>query len=187
MIAGVPNYLTLFRIAVIPIVIGLFYLQNKWGYWIAAGFFFVACITDFLDGYLARTWEQSTQFGQFLDPMADKLLVASTILLLVGFDHIKGLSLIPAIIILCRELLVSGLREFLAETHVSMPVTTLAKWKTTLQMTALGFLIPGDPSSRFSSLSSFGLFGLWIAALLTLLTGYDYLRAGLKHMSHDAT
>lgn len=144
--------------------------------------FIFACITDYLDGYFARTLKQTTRFGVFLDPIADKLLVAATILMLVGFDRIEGLSLIPAVIILCREILVSGLREFLAEVRVSVPVTRLAKWKTGIQMTALSLLIiehiPGFPLP----LEWIGIFGLWVAAILTLITGFDYLRAGLRHM-----
>lgn len=186
MLAGLPNYLTLFRIALIPVVAALFYLNSNLGYWIASFFFVIACITDYLDGYYARTLRQTTQLGQFLDPMADKLLVASTLLLLVGFDHIKGISLIPAIIILCRELLVSGLREFLAQTKMSMPVTSLAKWKTGLQMTSLTILIAATPLTDFLYLHVFGIFGLWISALLTLLTGYDYCRFGLSHISNTS-
>ncbi|MBN9412864.1 MAG: CDP-diacylglycerol--glycerol-3-phosphate 3-phosphatidyltransferase [Candidatus Paracaedimonas acanthamoebae] len=185
MLAGLPNYLTLFRIILIPVVAALFYLNSNLGYWIASFFFVIACITDFLDGYYARTLRQTTQLGRFLDPMADKLLIASTLLLLVGFDHIKGISLIPAIIILCRELLVSGLREFLAETKISMPVTQLAKWKTALQMTSLTILIAATPLTDFLYLRILGTFGLWASAILTLITGYDYCRFGLKYISND--
>lgn len=185
MLAGLPNYLTLFRIALIPVVAVLFYLNSNLGYWIASFFFVIACITDYLDGYYARTLRQTTQLGQFLDPMADKLLVASTLLLLVGFDRIKGVSLIPAIIILCRELLVSGLREFLAETKMSMPVTQLAKWKTGLQMTSLTILIAATPRTDFLYLHALGTFGLWSAAVLTLMTGYDYCKFGLRHISKE--
>ena len=178
----VPNVLTFMRIALIPVIVGLFYFDRPWSNWIAAFFFIIACITDYLDGYFARTLKQTTRFGIFLDPVADKLLVAATLLMLVGFGRIQGLSLIPAVIILCREILVSGLREFLAEARVSIPVTRLAKWKTGIQMTALSLLIietiPGIPFS----LDILGIGGLWIAALLTLITGFDYLRAGLKHM-----
>ncbi|AIL12809.1 CDP-diacylglycerol--glycerol-3-phosphate 3-phosphatidyltransferase [Candidatus Paracaedimonas acanthamoebae] len=185
MLAGLPNYLTLFRIALIPVVAALFYLNSDLGYWIASFFFVIACITDYLDGYYARTLRQTTQLGQFLDPMADKLLIASTLLLLVGFDRIKGISLIPAIIILCRELLVSGLREFLAETKMSMPVTPLAKWKTALQMTSLTILIAATPITNFLYLHALGIFGLWVSAVLTLMTGYDYCRFGLRHISNE--
>ncbi len=170
------------RIALIPVVVGLFYFDRPLSNWLAAFFFILACITDYLDGYFARILKQTTNFGVFLDPIADKLLVAATLLMLVGFGRIQGISLIPAVIILCREILVSGLREFLAEAHVSVPVTELAKWKTTIQMIALSLLIienvPGFPLP----IHLFGIIGLWIAALLTLLTGFDYLRAGVKHM-----
>lgn len=178
----VPNVLTFMRIALIPVIVGLFYFDRPWSNWIAAFFFITACITDYLDGYFARTLKQTTQFGIFLDPVADKLLVAATLLMLVGFDRIQGLSLIPAVIILCREILVSGLREFLAEVRVSVPVTRLAKWKTGIQMAALSLLIIETIPGVTFSLDPLGIVGLWIAALLTLITGFDYLRAGLKHM-----
>jgi cardiolipin synthase len=179
---SVPNALTLFRILVIPVVMGFFYLESEIGSWIAAICFLIACITDYLDGYFARTLHQETHLGSFLDPLADKLLIASTLLMLAGFGRIQGLSLIPAVIILCREILVSGLREFLAQTAVSLPVTTLAKWKTTLQMLALGFLILGDPFPEILPLPQFSILALWLSALLTLLTGYDYLFRSFKHI-----
>ncbi len=177
-----PNLLTFMRISLIPVVVGLFYFDRPLSNWLAAFFFILACITDYLDGYFARALKQTTRFGVFLDPVADKLLVAATLLMLVGFGRIQGISLIPAVIILCREILVSGLREFLAEAHVSVPVTQLSKWKTAIQMGALSFLIiehiPGIPIP----IDGIGILGLWMAALLTLITGFDYLRAGLKHM-----
>ncbi|MGI4850700.1 MAG: CDP-diacylglycerol--glycerol-3-phosphate 3-phosphatidyltransferase [Janthinobacterium lividum] len=177
---GLPNLLTLLRIALIPVVISLFYLQSSTGHYIAAALFILACVTDYLDGYYARIYHQTTDLGRFLDPIADKLLICSTLLLLVGFDQIKGLSLIPAIIILCREILVSGLREYLAEAHLSLPVSTLAKWKTGLQMTALSILIITQPGSAFFDLQPVGLTALWMSALLTLVTGYDYIKMGLQ-------
>ncbi len=177
-----PNLLTFLRIALIPVVVGLFYFDRPLSNWIVAVIFIVACVTDYLDGYFARTLKQTTRFGVFLDPVADKLLVAATLLMLVGFSRIQGLSLIPAVIILCREILVSGLREFLAEVHVPVPVTRLAKWKTAIQMVALTFLIVEDIPGFSVPISLIGTFGLWIAAALTLVTGMDYLRAGLKHM-----
>lgn len=180
----VPNLLTIIRIALIPVVVGLFYFDRPLSNWIVASIFIVACITDYLDGYFARTLKQSSKFGMFLDPIADKLLVAATLLMLVGFGRIQGLSLIPAVVILCREILVSGLREFLAEAHVSVsvPVTRLAKWKTAIQMIALTFLIIENIPGFFLPIAEIGTLGLWVAALLTLITGFDYLRAGLKHM-----
>ncbi len=182
-----PNLLTLLRIAVVPVVALLFFIPTEWSSWSAATLFILACITDFLDGYFARVLNKQTALGTFLDPIADKLLVASTLLLLAGFGRIQGLSLIPAMIILCREVLVSGLREFLAEIKVSVPVTRLAKWKTGLQMVALGFLVANGPAVHSNFLAVTGLYGLWIAAALTLITGYDYLKAGLPHiLNHSA-
>ena len=178
----IPNLLTIIRIALIPVVVVLFYFDRPLSNWIVASIFIVACITDYLDGYFARVLKQTSRFGMFLDPIADKLLVAATLLMLVGFGRIQGLSLIPAVVILCREILVSGLREFLAEAHVSVPVTRLSKWKTAIQMIALTFLIIEDIPGVFLPIAAIGTLGLWIAALLTLITGFDYLRAGLKHM-----
>lgn len=177
-----PNLLTFARIALVPVVVALFYFDRPLSNWIAAGIFIIACITDYLDGYFARTLKQTSTFGSFLDPMADKLLVSATLLMLVGFGRIQGLSLIPAVVILCREILVSGLREFLAEVNVPVPVTHLAKWKTTLQMIALSLLIIESIPDVPLPLHELGILGLWVSALLTLMTGFDYLRAGLKHM-----
>jgi cardiolipin synthase len=184
MMSELPNVLTLSRIAAIPVVIGLLFVGTPTGNWVALGVYTYACITDFLDGYVARVWEQQSNFGRFLDPIADKLFVAAILLILVGIDRITGAALLPAVIILCREILVSGLREFLAEARVGMPVNRLAKWKTTIQMVALGFLVTADSGPDFGPFTTLevGLYGLWAAALLTLVTGFDYLRAGLKHI-----
>lgn len=182
MLDSIPNRLTLFRILLIPIVVGLFYLDKPLGYLAAATLFLIACLTDFLDGYLARTFKQVTSIGSFLDPLADKLLVAAVLMMLAGFDRLPGLTLIPAIIILCREILVSGLREFLGKVNADLPVTDLAKWKTALQMVSLGCLIIADPDSMFSFAIYIGIPGLWLAAILTLLSGYDYLKQSLKYV-----
>jgi cardiolipin synthase len=136
-----------------------------------------------LDGYLARRWKQVTTIGTLLDPIADKLLVSSCLLMLAADGTIRGWALWAAIIILCREILVSGLREYLAELRVSVPVTNLAKWKTMMQLVAIGFLIAGDAGDRVLPYTSLiGATLLWISALLTLYTGYDYFRAGSKHL-----
>lgn len=181
-----PNVLTLARVAVIPLFVGLFFLESRTGQWLACGVFALAAITDFLDGYLARAMGQLSAFGRFLDPVADKLLVASALLMMVAFRQISGLSVLPAVIILCREILVSGLREYLAEVAVRLPVSRLAKWKTTIQMVAIGFLIVGDSAHPFLPaylpVRLVGEAGLWFAAAITLATGYDYLRSGLRHM-----
>ena len=182
MLKTVPMLLTLFRIAAIPGVVALLYLDTNLGRYLACTLFGIAAITDFFDGYLARAWSQQSKMGQFLDPVADKLLVAAALLMMAGFGQISGLVILPAIVILCREIMVSGLREFLAEIRVGIPVSTLAKWKTTLQMFAIGFLIVGDSGPEFLPTRLIGETGLWIAAVLTLITGYDYLHTGLRHM-----
>ena len=182
MLKTVPMLLTLFRIAAIPGVVALLYLDTNLGRYLACTLFGIAAITDFFDGYLARAWSQQSKMGQFLDPVADKLLVAAALLMMAGFGQISGLVILPAIVILCREIMVSGLREFLAEIRVGIPVSTLAKWKTTLQMFSIGFLIVGDTGPEFLPTRLIGETGLWIAAVLTLITGYDYLHAGLRHM-----
>ena len=182
MLRTVPMLLTLFRIAAIPGVVALLYLDTNLGRYLACTLFGVAAITDFFAGYLARAWSQQSKMGQFLDPVADKLLVAAALLMMAGVGQISGLVILPAIVILCREIMVSGLREFLAEIRVGIPVTKLAKWKTTLQMFSIGFLIVGDTGPEFLPTRLIGETGLWIAAVLTLITGYDYLHAGLRHM-----
>lgn len=182
MLLNLPNLLTLYRIAIIPILLIFLYADATWARWIALLLFISAGATDYLDGYLARNRGQVSALGRFLDPIADKLLVSAVILILVAVDRVTGLTILPALVILCREILVSGLREYLAEIQVPMPVSRLAKWKTTIQMVALGFLIVGDAGPAFLPVQTIGEVGIWLAALLTLVTGYDYLSRGLKHM-----
>jgi cardiolipin synthase len=182
---NLPNTLTLFRIAVIPGLVALFYLGGDIGNWLACGLFTLAGVTDFLDGYIARATKQQSAFGRFLDPVADKLLVAAALLMMVAFGHIAGLTILPALVILCREITVSGLREYLAGIRVSVPVSQLSKWKTTLQMVAIGILILGDSGPGAVPWREIGEIGLWIAAILTLVTGYDYLRSGLSHIDRQ--
>ena len=176
--------LTYARIAAVPALVAcFFFLEGNNARWLAFTIFTIAGITDFLDGYLARAWQQQSSLGAMLDPIADKLLVGATLMILVANQSISGWSLLAAIIILSREILVSGLREFLAELDVSVPVTQLAKIKTTTQLVALGFLIVG-PAGDFISpwITTTGLSLLWISALITLYTGYDYLKASLDHV-----
>lgn len=183
---SLPNLLTLSRICVIPVLLALLYFHGPLTRWIALVLFTFAGLTDYLDGYLARHRGEVSPFGRFLDPIADKLLVASVIVMLVAIDQLQGLIVIPAIVILCREILVSGLREYLAEIQVPMPVSRLAKWKTVLQMIALGFLIVGDSAGPPGwPVDAVGNTGLWIAAVLTLITGYDYLIRGLEHVNRE--
>lgn len=177
---NLPNWLTYFRIAVIPAVIVTFYMKGNTGYMLTAGLFAVASLTDWLDGYLARAWEAQSSIGRFLDPIADKLLVATCLLLLVSESRA---GIIPSIAIVCREILVSGLREFLAEIRVSVPVSRLAKWKTGVQMVAIFLLLLGGAGPAWMNAPVLGDGMLWLAALLTLVTGYAYLQTGWKHLS----
>jgi cardiolipin synthase len=179
-----PNLLTYSRILAVPVVVVLMLVERPFGNWLALGVFVAAGVTDILDGHLARRWGQQSSLGRILDPIADKLLVSAVLLMLVGVDTLRGLTLLPAAIILCREILVSGLREFLADIRVSVPVSRLAKWKTGLQMVTLGFLIVGDAGPEFGPLSTteIGVLGLWVAAVLTVVTGFDYLMASLRHL-----
>ncbi|MGE0109521.1 MAG: CDP-diacylglycerol--glycerol-3-phosphate 3-phosphatidyltransferase [Bdellovibrionales bacterium] len=184
MFKTLANKLTLSRIILIPLILLLLILPYKWAAWAALGFFAIAGITDWLDGYLARRENEVSRMGQFLDPIADKLLVASLLLVLVHMGRITGFSVLPALIILLREVAVSGLREFLADLRVSVPVSGLAKWKTTIQILALGFLIVGSENAPIWIPATFiGDVLLWLAGGLTVVTGYDYWRASLKHLS----
>ncbi len=188
---ALANLLTFSRIAAVPVVVGLMFWQSimdggLWLRWVALTVFIIAGITDVLDGYVARNYGQMTSLGRMLDPIADKLLVASCLLMLAAEETIRGWSLLAAVIILCREILVSGLREYLAGLNVSVPVSRLAKWKTVWQLVAVGFLICGEAGDKvFSIVTPTGLALLWLSALVTLYTGWDYLRAGLQHVIDD--
>ncbi len=185
---NLPNVLTYSRIVAVPLVVACMYwselLQGGQSLrWVALAIFITAGITDILDGYVARMWSQQSSLGRMLDPIADKLLVSSCLLMLAADGTIRGWSLWAAIIILCREILVSGLREYLAELRVSVPVTRLAKYKTTAQLVAIGFLIAGEAGDEiFAHTTLTGLTLLWISALFTLYTGWDYMRAGVRHI-----
>jgi cardiolipin synthase len=183
---SLPNLLTYGRLVGVPVVAGLILWGGDAARWAALALFIGAAITDFFDGYLARRWGQQSALGRMLDPIADKVLVAVVLLVLSADKTIDDAHLWAAVIILTREVLVSGLREFLAELRVSVPVTKVAKWKTTVQLIAVGFLIAGPAGDKIVPyVSEFGLFCLWIAAALTLYTGYDYCRAGIGHVMDD--
>ena len=185
---SLPNILTYARIIAVPLVVLCFFVEGRLqstdtARWWAVVIFVVASITDFFDGYLARIWKQTSNIGRMLDPIADKLLVSACLLLLAADGTIAGWALWAAIIILCREILVSGLREYLASLKVSVPVSRLAKWKTTVQMFSIVFLLAGPAGDKVIPYATeFGLLMLWVAAILTLWTGWDYFRAGLKHV-----
>jgi CDP-diacylglycerol---glycerol-3-phosphate 3-phosphatidyltransferase len=180
---NLPNLLTYGRVVAVPLVVAcLFWPAIATMRWLALGIFIVAGISDFLDGYLARAWALQSSLGRMLDPIADKLLVSAVLLMLAADRTINSFSLWAAIIILCREILVSGLREYLAELKVSVPVSRVAKWKTFLQLVALGFLIAGPAGERLlPGTITIGLVLLWVSALLTLYTGWDYLQASIHH------
>ena len=196
---SLPNILTYARIAAIPVVIGCVFAQSildfpLWLRWVALAVFIAAGVTDYLDGYYARMWDQQSAFGRMLDPIADKIMVVAVIAMLVTTRQpgpnpelfsppiIWGFHIIPALVILLREITVSGLREFLAGLQVSVPVSALAKWKTALQMIALGALILAGAVPQWAWVHQVGLVSLWGAAALTVVTGWDYLRVGLRHM-----
>ncbi len=178
-----PNILTLSRIVTVPLLAAfLWWPEWRTGYAIAFAIYCLMGITDYFDGYLARAQGTVSKLGVFLDPIADKIMIAAVILMLVGKGVIADLHLIAALIILLREITVSGLREFLAQLQVSVPVSQLAKWKTTLQLVAFGALILGQAVPQYPWVALIGLVTLWSAAVLTAITGWDYLRVGLKHM-----
>ena len=183
-----PNLLTLSRILAVPILVFLLWRPAPLDYAITFVLYCVVGITDYFDGYLARAQGRISRLGQFLDPIADKIMVGAVLVMLISsrkanpMPEIAGLHIIPALVILLREIIVSGLREFLAELRVSIPVSALAKWKTAFQMIALGALILGGAMPEMPWVHTVGIVCLWLAAALTLVTGYDYLRIGLKHM-----
>jgi len=188
MLTDLPNILTLSRIAAIPVLVLLVAIGAPIANLLAAILFTIAAITDYLDGRLARERLQLSDFGRMLDPIADKLLVGATLMALVGFGHLPAYGIYPAIVIMLREILVSGLREYLAEIRVGLPVTRLSKWKTGFQMAALGLLLLHGNGACVIGLSWLhpGFIGgalLWVAAVLTLITGWDYLNAGLRHVT----
>ncbi len=186
MIWNLPNILTYGRILAIPAFVACFYFEGEAWRFTALGIFVAASITDFFDGYLARAWSQQSKLGQMLDPIADKLLVGAALIMLVSDDTIHDLSVIAAVIILSREILVSGLREFLAQLSVSVPVTKIAKFKTAAQLAALTFLLLAplvDNETTYGLVLGDSL--LWVAAILTIYTGFDYLRVGIKHLIEE--
>jgi CDP-diacylglycerol--glycerol-3-phosphate 3-phosphatidyltransferase len=185
---SLPNLLTLSRIFAVPILVFLLWRPAPLDYAITFVLYCIVGITDYFDGYLARAWGNISKLGQFLDPIADKIMIGAVLIMLISsrkanpVPEIAGLNIIPALVILLREIIVSGLREYLAGLRVSVPVSALAKWKTTFQLIALGALILGGAVPDQPWVHQVGIVCLWVAAALTLVTGYDYLRTGLRHM-----
>lgn len=184
---SLPNLLTYGRILAIPALVAiLFWPREDWMRWLALGIYTLAAVTDYLDGYIARAWSQQSAIGRMLDPIADKLLVCALLLMLVADGTIHGWTLWAAIVILCREILVSGLREFLADLKVSVPVSRVAKWKTTAQLLALGFLVAGPAGDKvLPHNTQIGIVMLWVAAALTIYTGWDYFNAGIRYLVEE--
>jgi cardiolipin synthase len=178
----IPNIITFIRIFLIPIILYLLFSENPNIVLIAGLLFIISSVSDYFDGYLARTLNQSSKLGALLDPIADKLLIASVIIVLVDTGVISNIHVVPAIIILLREIAISGLREFLAKLNTDMPVSKLAKYKTTFQMVSLSILIISLGFELNDLLWNIGLITLWIAAIITLLSGYNYMVKGLKHI-----
>ena len=182
----IPNYLTIGRIIIVPIFVFAFYLPGFYGDVIPFALFVIASFTDFLDGLLARMYKEESKLGELLDPIADKIIVAAALILLVMDGTIKNFEVIAAIIILTREILISGLREFLAIGKIKLPVSNLAKYKTFLQMFSISILLTGETGKRVINFQDYdaqtiGIILLWLSAFLTLFTGYEYLRKGIDH------
>lgn len=183
MMTGLPNILTASRIVALLPLIALLYVDAPWAAWSALALYVAAAITDFLDGYLARSMNEVSALGKFLDPISDKIFVASLLVALVGFGRLPDLWMIPAIVILMREFLIAGLREYLGPQNIQLPVSKLAKWKTAIQMTALGFLVIGPYGEVvLPATLAIGQWGLAAASVLTIITGGQYLKAGLEHI-----
>ena len=191
MLKKIPNILTIGRIIIVPFFVLAFYLPGFYGDLTAFALFVIASFTDFLDGMLARMMGEESKIGELLDPIADKIIVATALILLVMSGTIRHYEVIAAIIILTREILISGLREFLARGQIKLPVTNLAKLKTFLQMVAISLLLTGETGNKILNFQDYnaqtiGIILLWLSAFLTLYTGYEYLRKGIDHaMSED--
>ena len=183
MVRNFANMLTIMRILLIPVIIWLFFLDKPFGFITASVLFAIACVTDYFDGLIARATRVSN-FGAFLDPLADKLLVSSTLIMLAGFDRVSGVSLIPCVAIVCREILISGLREFLGKQGITVPVSRIAKWKTAIQMFSIGFLIAGNTITNLP-LYDIGVIGIWLAAVLTVISAYGYFYHSYKLISNN--
>lgn len=183
MLRQLPNILTISRIVLLPVLIGLFFIPGATAAWWALWIYIFCAVTDFFDGYLARRFGSTSNFGTFLDPISDKILVVSLLMALAAFDRLDGVWIIPAIVILAREFLIAGLREYLGPQNIKVPVSKLAKWKTGFQMTALGFLVIGDYGDNVVPQTLLiGQILLAVAAVITLITGWNYLKAGYRHI-----
>ena len=182
LLSNLPNYLTIFRVISIPVIILCILPQSFFYNWVAVIIYALACLSDFFDGYIARKLSIESKFGKFFDPIADKILIISVIFILVAIDRIEGLFIYPALIIIIREVLVSGLREFFSNEKDNLNVTILSKWKTLLQMISLGFIIIGDDFTYLNNTLLIGEIGLTIASIITIYTGYKYFEKNFKSL-----
>lgn len=182
-----PNALTVFRVALVPVIVALFYVDGTWARWVAMALVVIAGISDYLDGYLARVRSEQSEFGRMLDPIADKLMVCALLVMLAAFDRLGPWTTLAAVLIVSREIAISGLREFMAGREVVVHVSRLAKWKTTIQMVAIGFAVVGDAGNFMLPMDAVVFALMWVAAILTLITGYDYMRVGLAVVLRDDT
>lgn len=182
LLSNLPNYLTIFRVISIPVIILCILPQSFFYNWVAVIIYALACLSDFFDGYIARKLSIESKFGKFFDPIADKILIISVIFILVAIDRIEGLFIYPALIIIIREVLVSGLREFFSSEKDNLNVTILSKWKTLLQMISLGFIIIGDDFTYLSNTLLIGQIGLTLASIITIYTGYKYFEKNFKSL-----
>jgi cardiolipin synthase len=181
-----PYLLTLSRVFSIPFIIWCFYIEGFWAHLAATLLFVIACLTDFFDGYLARQWKQVSALGRFMDPVADKLLVSTILLMLSGSGVISGVHLLAAAIILAREIIVSGLREFMSQMQLIIPVTKYAKWKTGMQMASISCLLCSAMFPDIAALKNIGMVLLWFAVVMTVFTGARYLRLGILRISAES-
>ena len=182
MIKTLPNLLTLTRIGLVPQIVGAFFLPGYAANWTTFSLFVLAAMTDFLDGYFARSRDQQTAFGRIFDPLADKILVVACLVMIIAMRQVDVITVVASLAILCREMLVSGLRELLAGMNTAVPVSWLAKWKTTVQMLAIATLLVGEAAPFDLPMHSIGTWGLWVASILTVYTGYQYIRGGMPHL-----
>jgi len=183
LLSHIPNILTISRIVFLPVLIALFFIPGAVAAWAALLIYTFCAVTDFLDGWIARRYKITSKFGTFLDPISDKILVACVLFMLAAVDRLDGLWIIPALVILTREFLISGLREFLGPKNITIPVSSLAKWKTAIQMVALGFLVIGDFGNILvPNTLLIGQIGLSVAALFTVITGWGYIKAAAHHL-----
>lgn len=180
---NIPNILTVGRLASLPILVILMMIDASWAAWAALGLYTLGCVTDWLDGFIARKMNLESTFGRFLDPIADKIFIATVLITLIANHHLSGIWIIPILLILSREFLIAGLREYFGPQNIKFPVSPLAKWKTGCQMVSLGFLVVGEYGNSILPITmEVGYILLIAATVMTVITGWQYMKEGLKHL-----